>query len=75
METTYQPRCHLCKFWTGDRKDIHGNGECHRFPPLPAGLIPQQNLAGQVVPGVISAFPTCSGLAWCGEYVQLVVLQ
>jgi hypothetical protein len=76
METNNnQPRCHQCKFWTGNRKDIHSNGECFRLPPQIAGIVPQQNLAGQVIPSAMSAFPTCNGMAWCGEFTQLVVLQ
>lgn len=62
--------CATCKFWTGDKKRKEGDGQCHRYPPKPAGVIPRAGLSGKVEPAVISAFPSCAASAWCGEFVQ-----
>jgi hypothetical protein len=59
--------CSNCHFWTGDRTK-GGWGECHRLPPVPAGLVPAQDLVGRVTPNVVSAFPTCAATTWCGEW-------
>lgn len=76
METSNSvPRCHNCKFWQGNRKAAQGQGVCHRMPIQIAGLVPQQNMAGQTVPVAISGFPSAPAMQWCGEHVLEVVLQ
>ena len=66
--TDNTPRCRRCHFWTGNR---HGpdntQGECHRYPPMAAGLVQQQGVAGPQM-AVVTAFAVISGLAWCGEF-------
>lgn len=62
--------CIDCTFWSGDRKDDKSSGACKRFPVQVAGIVPQQNMMGQTVPGVISAWPACKGSEWCGEFKE-----
>ena len=66
--------CSACTYWTGDRKK-GGSGQCRRFPVQVAGIVPQQDLAGRTVPGVISAWPSCNSTEWCGEFTAELVLQ
>ncbi len=61
--------CSSCTFWTGNRAK-GGQGECRRFPVQVAGIIPQQNLAGQTVPAAICSWPHSASTAWCGEFVE-----
>lgn len=76
METNANvPRCHNCKFWQGNRNDQNVQGECHRWPPQVAGLVPQQTIQG-TRPAALTTFPTAHAMQWCGEHGwQLEQLQ
>ena len=65
--------CATCTYWTGDRKK-GGSGQCRRLPVAVAGIIPQRDLVGNTVPGVISAWPSCNSTEWCGEHKVEIVL-
>ncbi len=69
--------CSTCHYWTGDKNKKVGDGQCHRFPPQAAGIIPQQNpITRQTIPAVLSAFPSCAAGEWCGEWQpEKVILQ
>ena len=67
--------CCRCDFWTGDKKKKEGQGQCRRYPPQNAGVVPTQNLAGQVQPSIIAGFPSTRASEWCGEFKQGTVLE
>ena len=73
VDLTAPPRCKDCLFWTGNRREQDGRGECHRHPAIPAGLINQPSLVGaqpQIV--AMCVFPSVGGLNWCGEFHPLL---
>jgi len=61
-------KCADCKFWTGNRKEPK-QGQCRRYPPTPAGIIPQQSLVG-ARPQIATVFSTPETVAdyWCGDF-------
>lgn len=67
--------CRTCKFWTGNRKRPQV-GQCRRFPPQPAGVVPVQSLlAHKPQPGVIYGIPDVNADFWCGEHQVQVELN
>jgi len=61
--------CATCSFWTGDKKKGVGEGQCHRYPKVAAGVVPTQNpLTRQVQPMALFAWPQLSATEWCGEW-------
>lgn len=64
--------CSTCDYWTGDRKG--GQGNCRRFPPQAAGIVPQQNIAGQTIPAIVSGWVASQSTEWCGEWKTRIEL-
>lgn len=59
--------CATCKFFHA--LGPSANGQCHRYPPQAAGLVPVQTLQGPQA-GVMFACPDVSPTFRCGEYVS-----
>lgn len=66
--TTENPHCGGCRFWSGNRQDFTAQAPCHRYPPMPAGLVQSQGIAGPQQ-GVVSSLPTTAHRFWCGEFM------
>ena len=76
MRPEVEVRCGLCFFWSGS--EGQGSGHCHRFPPMPAGVIQARNSVlepDKIVPAIVSGFPEVGANLWCGEFQPAAVAK
>ena len=74
MRPDLEIRCGHCVFWDG--ADDKGTGFCHRFPPMPAGVIQVRKSVlepDKIAPAIVSGFPEIHSTAWCGEFQPAAV--
>lgn len=66
--------CGNCKFWTGDRRDNRGQGDCRAHPPQACTAVPMQNplsVRKEMSLQLLFGTPQVSANYWCGEFTQV----
>jgi len=72
VNTKPHNRCGNCAFWSCKNKDRIGKGCCHRYPPVLATVIINNEEDEHNISSLSSSdFPDTQDFWWCGEWKEL----